>query len=58
MSQTLEKVIAYIDQYIPQYVDVLRLQGKLITAVNVYLDSLDKYPILIDVVTWLNWGFL
>jgi tetratricopeptide (TPR) repeat protein len=54
-SQTLEKIIAYSEQYMPQYAHVLRLQGKLNTAINVYLDYLDKYPT--DIVTWLKLGF-
>ncbi|MCT7941660.1 motility associated factor glycosyltransferase family protein [Shewanella holmiensis] len=53
-SQTLEKVIRYSDQYMPQYAHVLRLQGQFNLALNVYLDYLDKYPA--DVATWLKLG--
>ncbi|MGI2172356.1 motility associated factor glycosyltransferase family protein [Shewanella sp. MF05960] len=53
-SQTLEKIIGYSEQYMPQYAHILRLQGKLNSAVNVYLDYLERFPT--DVVTWLKLG--
>ncbi|MCL1141718.1 6-hydroxymethylpterin diphosphokinase MptE-like protein [Shewanella gaetbuli] len=53
-SDTLQKLIEYSDLYLPFYAHVLRLQGHLNQAVNIYLDYLEKYPS--DVTTWLKLG--
>ncbi|MCL1139673.1 6-hydroxymethylpterin diphosphokinase MptE-like protein [Shewanella pneumatophori] len=48
-ESTLEAIIHYSDEYLPQYAHVLTLQGKNQQALNTYLDYLDKYPTDISV---------
>ncbi|WP_028768639.1 6-hydroxymethylpterin diphosphokinase MptE-like protein [Shewanella fidelis] len=53
-ENTLEKIIAYSDEYLSQYAHVLSLQGKNQQALNAYLDYLDKYPTDISVLLKLG----
>ncbi|MCU7977876.1 hypothetical protein L5M43_21955 [Shewanella sp. SW36] len=53
-TATLVKILAYIDEYMPQYAHILKLQGKIQDSVNVYLDYLEKYPS--DTQTWIKFG--
>ncbi|MCU8084613.1 6-hydroxymethylpterin diphosphokinase MptE-like protein [Shewanella sp. SM23] len=53
-SDTLNKIIDYSDEYMPQFAHVQRLQGNHQAAINTYLDYLDKYPS--DTHTWLKLG--
>ncbi|WP_108944059.1 motility associated factor glycosyltransferase family protein [Shewanella halifaxensis] len=53
-EQTLEQMINYSDEYLPQYAHVLTLQGKNQQALNAYLDYLDKYPTDISVLLKLG----
>ncbi|GIU46028.1 hypothetical protein TUM4438_20840 [Shewanella sairae] len=53
-EQTLEQIISYSDEYLPQYAHVLTLQGKNQQALNTYLDFLDKYPTDISVLLKLG----
>ncbi|QHS12769.1 6-hydroxymethylpterin diphosphokinase MptE-like protein [Shewanella sp. Arc9-LZ] len=53
-SSTLVKMLVHSDEYIPQYANILKLQGKIQESVNVYLDYLEKYPL--DTKTWIKLG--
>lgn len=53
-EQTLEQIINYSDEYLPQYAHILTLQGKNQQALNIYLDFLDKYPTDISVLLKLG----
>ncbi len=53
-TATLVKILAYSDEYMPQYAHILKLQGKIQDSVNVYLDYLEKYPS--DTQTWIKLG--
>lgn len=53
-AATLVKILAYSDEYMPQYAHILKLQGKIQQSVNVYLDYLEKYPS--DTQTWIKLG--
>ncbi len=53
-SKALKKVATYSDEYLPQYANVLKLQGQTQEAVNTYLDYLDKYPS--NLMVWLKFG--
>lgn len=55
-SEMLNKILAYSDEYAPQYAQLLKLQRQWQGAINVYLDYLEKYPG--DVPTWLKLGQL
>ncbi|TVP10127.1 6-hydroxymethylpterin diphosphokinase MptE-like protein [Shewanella sp. KCT] len=50
----LSRLSEYIDEYIPQYAHILKLQGKSQESINLYLDYLDKYPE--DVTIWIKLG--
>ncbi|MGW7675646.1 6-hydroxymethylpterin diphosphokinase MptE-like protein [Shewanella sp. S23-S33] len=43
-----------IDEYVPQYAHILKLQGKHQDSINLYLDYLEKYPN--DISTWIKFG--
>ncbi|WP_299791469.1 6-hydroxymethylpterin diphosphokinase MptE-like protein [uncultured Shewanella sp.] len=53
-SKALKKATSYSDEYLPQYANVLRLQGLTQESVNTYLDYLDRYPS--DLMVWLKFG--
>ncbi len=53
-ESTLVKILAYSDEYMPQYAHILKLRGKIQESVNVYLDYLEKYPS--DTQTWIKLG--
>lgn len=53
-TATLVKILAYSDEYMPQYAHILKLQGKIQDSVNVYLDYLEKYSS--DTQTWIKLG--
>jgi TolA-binding protein len=42
--QYLEKIVHFNDAYLPQYAQVMSIQGQYQTALNLYLNYLDKYP--------------
>ncbi|GGP44903.1 hypothetical protein GCM10009409_09570 [Shewanella saliphila] len=41
---SLSKIVQYNDEYLPQYAQILHLQGQNQLALTSYLDYLDKYP--------------
>ncbi|SIQ48893.1 Uncharacterized conserved protein [Shewanella morhuae] len=51
---TIARLAEKIDEYMPQYAHILKLQGKIQQSVNVYLDYLEKYPS--DTQTWIKLG--
>lgn len=50
----IAKLAENIDEYIPQYAHILKLQGKHQDSINLYLDYLEKYPN--DISTWIKFG--
>lgn len=50
----MAKLAENIDEYIPQYAHILKLQGKHQDSINLYLDYLEKYPN--DISTWIKFG--
>lgn len=53
-ESTLVKILAYSDEYMPQYAHILKLCGKIQESVNIYLDYLEKYAS--DTQTWIKLG--
>ncbi|MFB2813097.1 6-hydroxymethylpterin diphosphokinase MptE-like protein [Shewanella xiamenensis] len=50
----IAKLAENIDEYIPQYAHILKLQGKHQDSINLYLDYLEKYPN--DISIWIKLG--
>jgi len=43
-QENLAKIIQFNDEYLPQYAQIMSLQGQYQDALNLYLNYLDKYP--------------